>query len=626
MAHAERKADNAARELIRQGHWRPSSANAESRTVEVVWTTGADVTRQDPRSGAFFTERLHVPGANLDRLRAGAPLLDSHETQGVRNQLGVVDDAWIEQGRGVARVRFSERAADVFEDVASGVIRNVSVGYSRERERELDDVSADGLPIVLVDRWTPHELSFVTVGADHGAQVRAASPARKEDLRMPETENRNADNGAPPKRRANLDEVAEAIRSREILRACERVDLPIAFARTLIDQGLPLQEARARIIDAIADDPINDTEIDTRFSPGDNDSRAADFATDAAEGLLAREHVIRDVKSPHARQFSGMTFVEVAQRAAALHGTSLSGTRDKITLLKRAFNTSTTLADTVATFSSRSMMEAYQAAPRTFLDAFRQSSAPNFRNNERIRLSDAPALAEVAEGGTFAEVLLSDRKETYVVKKYGHILAFTFEAMINDDLSALTRQAERAGFSASTTESDVFWSLVTTNGNLSDATPIFDAGEGTLISGVALTADALEDAREAFRQRVTENAVALNLMPRYLFVAPDLERTAEKLLAAPRAFSTTDQTTVLSAAYAGNLELRVEPRLPAGDYLIAADYRQIDTLEFAWLSDRPGPWIESDVEFETMGIKYRVTDVFGAGALDRRGLLYNDAV
>ena len=596
-----------------EGIWRPQSANEASRSVEVVFSSGADVLRQS-MFGESYVERLRIDADSVDlsRLRTGAPVLDSHQRDGVRNVLGTVSDAWIEGDRGVARVRFSERAADVWNDVREGILRQVSIGYSRDAEVELDE-TINGVPVREVTRLTPYEISFVSIGADPHAQVRNHEVTTA--VRTPQEEEPQMEN--------NVLEIERA-RCAYIVENCERLGLPSEFRRELIDKGITRAEAAERILEHKASQPGQVEEIDHRIEPGDG-KRAKSFAEDAAEGLLVRERIIPDTKSPRAREFVTASFCDIAERSLSLAGVDHRTIRDKPSLFKRAFITSTTLADTLATFSTRSLMSGYEASPRTFVDAFRESVSRNFKPNERIRVSDTPALAVVAEGDNFQEVTLSDRKESFTVGKYGHILKYTIEALVNDDLGAIGREAERAGFAAATTESDVFWSVITTNGNMSDSTPIFDAGEGNLVTGVALTADALEDAREYFRTVTTENSVKLNLVPRFLFVAPNLERTAEKLVSPPVNHSTATLTDVLSNAYAGSLELRVESRLPAGDWMLAVDYRSVDTLEFAWLEGRRGVFVEQDGDFDSMGIKFRVADMFGAGAIDRRGVYYNDA-
>ena len=60
----------------------------------------------------------------------------------------------------------------IVADVAAGIIRNVSVGYSVE---EYHVVERDGAPDTYTAvRWTPLELSLVPIPADPSAQVRAA--------------------------------------------------------------------------------------------------------------------------------------------------------------------------------------------------------------------------------------------------------------------------------------------------------------------------------------------------------------------------------------------------------------------------------------------------------------------
>lgn len=155
-----------------------NSVDIAKRTADMTWTTGAAVMREDRFSGVRYMERLDVDkkSVNLDRLNAGAPLLDSHRSYGLANIIGVVEPgtARIKDGMGIARVRFSERESvePIFKDVASGVIRNVSVGYMVKRFEETMDKRSKMLTRTAVD-WEPMELSLVPVPADAGAQIRA---------------------------------------------------------------------------------------------------------------------------------------------------------------------------------------------------------------------------------------------------------------------------------------------------------------------------------------------------------------------------------------------------------------------------------------------------------------------
>lgn len=160
-----------------------NTVDVQARTVEVTFSTGATVRRsrwigwdtQVPFDEVLLVSREAV---NLDRLNAGAPALDSHSFWSTSSQFGVVENPRIEKGEGRARIRFVSKgideAADIlFEKVSEGIVRNVSVGYSID-DVEVKSPSKPGeVEQRIITRWTPQEISFVTVNADAGAQVRS---------------------------------------------------------------------------------------------------------------------------------------------------------------------------------------------------------------------------------------------------------------------------------------------------------------------------------------------------------------------------------------------------------------------------------------------------------------------
>lgn len=617
-------------EEAREASWRPESIDTENRTADVVWTTGADVARTDFWTGNRYIERLKVDedAIDLGRLTSGAALLDSHDRRSVRNQIGVVESARIEDGEGVATVRFSERADDIFQDVADGIIRKVSVGYVQD-ERQITE-NEDGPDLHEITRWTPYELSFVTVPADDGAQVRALEG--NEDMDNEQTRDAAApnDTGAASSEpnvihiadpaTAQKATTAERERVMYINETCDRLGLDADFKRGLIDAGTSRSDAAERIIEAKANDPSNDVEVDSRIEPDDG-SRRAELKELVGRGLMIRENIQgapQDIDEK-AKAFSFRHFLEVARQVAAVDGIHIPEGAGPREIAQRAI-TSVTLADTIALVSTRSLMQGYQAEPRTFVDIFRQTTINNFQPNQRIKLSDAPKLAVVAEGGTITEGTLSDRKEVFSVLKYAKILPFTFEMMVNDDLSALSRIPFMLGVAAGVTESDVVWGILETNANLSDATPIFDAGEDNLVTATPLTAAAIEAAREYFRTVAAENGTNMGLNPSFLVVGPDLETTAEKLLRAPSDYQTGTLANTLSERLRSSIILIVETRIPAGDWFLFTDSNRVDTLEYGWLAGTNGVQLETDEVFTNLDRKYRAVDIFGAGVLDRRGM------
>ncbi|MEO5333980.1 MAG: DUF3387 domain-containing protein [Magnetococcus sp. YQC-5] len=160
---------------IRSANFVSGTANAEARTVDMIWSTGATVRRRDWVTGQSYDETLSMNPScvDLSRLNGGAPLLDSHDASALDSILGVVERAWIEGGMGRATVRFSSRedVAPIFKDVQDGILRNVSVGYT-VRKYELTE-EAGKVPHWRAVEWTPLELSAVPLGADPGAGFRA---------------------------------------------------------------------------------------------------------------------------------------------------------------------------------------------------------------------------------------------------------------------------------------------------------------------------------------------------------------------------------------------------------------------------------------------------------------------
>lgn len=160
--------------VLREASVLPATLNPTKRTVELVWSTGAQVRRFDIL-GEYLEELDMSAGAvDLSRLNNGAPLLDSHDNTTLAAVVGVVERAWLSGSDGRAVVRFAEgdeRAEAIWRKVQQGVIRNVSVGYRVEAWKES---RRDGKRVLRAVKWTPLELSAVAVPADAGAGFRSA--------------------------------------------------------------------------------------------------------------------------------------------------------------------------------------------------------------------------------------------------------------------------------------------------------------------------------------------------------------------------------------------------------------------------------------------------------------------
>lgn len=155
------------------------AVHEDTRTVDLVFTTGADVVRYDWATGRKYLERLSLDPKHvrMSRLNAGAPLLNAHSAWALADQIGVVEEgtAVLAGKEGRATVRFSKRAdvEPIYQDVRDKIVRHVSVGY-RVHKFEETEGGKNGMPVRTAIDWEPYEISMVPMGADSGARVRSS--------------------------------------------------------------------------------------------------------------------------------------------------------------------------------------------------------------------------------------------------------------------------------------------------------------------------------------------------------------------------------------------------------------------------------------------------------------------
>ncbi|MBU1980418.1 MAG: phage major capsid protein [Gammaproteobacteria bacterium] len=126
----------------------------ERRTVE------ASLSSEQPvyRAGLGDEVLAHTPEA-VDLSRAPFPLITAHDHQTI--PVGIVEGVRLvgNKLRGTLRFGNSERASELWADVKSGIVRNLSIGY------QIIDYVQDGSTF-NVTRWQPYETSIVAIPAD----------------------------------------------------------------------------------------------------------------------------------------------------------------------------------------------------------------------------------------------------------------------------------------------------------------------------------------------------------------------------------------------------------------------------------------------------------------------------
>lgn len=635
----------------RAAEFAPSTLNMESRTVDVVWTTGAVVRRYGWDES--YDEELVVDPASvrLDRLNAGAPLLADHNTYtGIRGQIGVVEKAWLADGKGYATVRFSARedVAPIIQDVADGILRSISVGYRVHKfERtSAQDRKGNGkeVPLYRAVDWEPKEISIVSIPADVGAVIRAqednAHPvqvtcmegehttqetqtrAAQENTHMATQPTNEPGAAAEVRNQPSADVIAaEAIRAERTRAAEIRSRFQAAGlegADVAIERGDSVEAASASIFAALAARSAATPTVPA--APQANRLDADETRAAAIQNAIAHRAGADVELTDAAREYRGLSLAETARQFLAERGERVRGLAPAEVVRKafetRAVNETGDFPKLLGNVASRSLRQAYEAAPQTWRPLVRVMEVPNFKDNERISLSGFPEMLPVAEGAPYAEASLGDSFEKYRISRFGRVINITRQAVINDDLSAFSRIPMLYGAAAADCESDLFWNLFITDLTLmQDGNPLFHEDHNNILPAASLTVDNIGAARAALRKQRSPEGKALNLASRFLIVGSDNEHKAYKATGAI-APASADQVNPNA-----NLQVISEARIDAMSgtpWFLATAPGRIDTAEFAYLEGARGLQTETRREFETDNVQVKAFLECGVGLLEHR--------
>lgn len=637
-----------------KAYFQPETFNENDNTVELVWTTGAKVARFNYAVGRYSQElSLKKSDVRLDRLRAGAPVLNNHGTDffgGVKDLndvLGVVEKVELRKDadgnrKGFAVVRFSDREEirSIVSDIKKGILRNVSVGFIIHENEEMKP-DEDGTRNFRAIDWEPFELSIVAMPADAKAQVRSNGLVHncKFHLRGSEMENEETaptqvteDQKTMIRSEApaiDLDQVkreaAEAERNRvsQISRAVKIAGLSEEFSSKLIEDGVSLDQARSFIFDELEK---KDKTVATRSSHVAVVRDELDtFKSGVINALSHRANSRRTSLTEEGRQFRGMTMLRMAESFLNMRGVNtrnMSNQEIAGMVLRSGSHTTSDFPELLAEVARKTLRDSYDEAPQTFMPFVRDVEVADFKEISRVSLGDAPSLLEIKESGEYTAGSISEAAEKYFVKTYGRQIVFSRKMLINDDMDAFGRMPEKFGRSSRDLESQLIWDIVNANPVMADGNQLFSVAHGNLAgAGAAISVSTVGDGRTAMRQQKGLDGLRLNVSPVYLTVPTALETVAEQFTGQ----IVPDQAGNVNP-FSGRLKPLAEPRLDDNSltaWYLMADVAAVDMFEMARLIGESGPMLETMEDWDTDGLKMKVRYDLGAKAIDWRGMFKN---
>ncbi len=634
----------------------PKTVNADARTVEVVWTTGAKVLRSNWLDGQFWEElSLDPRHVRLGRLNNGAPFLMDHDGRSVAAVAGVVESARLEGSKGVATIRFVRAGVDpeadkLFEKVRDGIVQNISVGY-RIHKFEKQEGGEAKVPTFRATDWEPFEISAVSMGADDGAGFRSADATTNpcEFISLEQRNNMDPKDVKAPETAPVVDvnavreEAVKAERARVagINAACRVLGAGAdAASQKFIAEGKALDVVRAEVLEQLAQrsealPPAETAHVRATVTDDNRDK----FVRGVSAWLFEKSgrSEIAEAKRRNLPEFAkvetdggefrGMTLVDVARACLERAGVSTRSMYNRHEIVKRALQLrggAASISDFPILFENvlhKSMRAAYAVQPHTWRRWCGTDTVSDFRDAHRFLNGSFGTLPVVAEGGEYENLSIPDGEKLSIqTQKRGAIISVTDEMLINDDMGAMADLATRFGSTAGRSIDSSVYALLALNSGLgptmSDSQPFFHSNRANVSSASgAISVANLDKDRQTMRaQTDADGNDFLDLVPSILLVSPALYATAKVLNAAQFDHDGTEFQKP-SAVVGMFSDIIDSQRLTGTRRYVFTGAKEAFKVVFLEGTGE-GPTMETDSEFRTDGMSWKVKLYYKAVPFD----------
>ena len=560
---------------------------------------------------------------DLSRLQEIGVVLFNHDRDRVIGRvLDVRLDEVTRKLRATIQFDEDEESERIYQKVCSGTLRGVSVGYAVDvwESVEAGAKSSNGRftgPCEVATRWTPYELSIVSVPADATVGV-GRSYVENGDGNMDEQKNdidvkdqeREATQPAPlvnaeAERQAAVAE--ERARVREIGAMCRQFgvdDVPY------INDGMSAEAVRAAILDKLAQErkaqPVT-VQIDEMDK----------FRAAATDGLAMRAGMAVENSAPGAEEFRGKRMMRLAAECVERELGKSTHAMDDETIVREALTGTGAFPGILSNVAHKSMAQAYQSAPTTYQFWTAQGSNSDFKDATRYRLSEADTLEKLNESGEFQAGGVTEGAAKTSIATYGRMFSLTRQAIINDDMGALQQIPAIYGASARRMINKMVYKMLQSNPKVEGA-QLFHADHKNLCAE-DISIEGLAKMKAAMaKQKNIKGAEYLNIQPAFIICPVELEVQAAQLIS-----SVVDPTKANATPnpFANKMTVISEPELEdAKAFYLAAAAGIAPTIEVTSLNGNLTPTMERAEQFDTLGIKWRIYMDVGVNLLDYRGI------
>lgn len=332
----------------------------------------------------------------------------------------------------------------------------------------------------------------------------------------------------------------------------------------------------------------------------------------------------------------GITLRELIRLCASMEGKNVSPTFDNSTIAA-AFST-VSLPGILGNVANKKVLQSFNAQPVVATRLCRAGDLVDFKESERYRLTDVGDLELVADGGELKNGSLAEDRATNKLDTYGKVFTLTRQMIYNDDLGAFLNIPKGMGQRAARKIDQLFISRLLSNPTFTDGKALFHTDHGNYTTGSdgALSLESLEAARNKFLLATDSDGQPINVAPKFLFVPSCLDSAANRLVISPTVVGGGNVTPAFNVLSNYGLEVVSSPFLQVGcggktgsstGWYLFGDPEQVDTFEIGYLQGRRVPTVEQgDVNFNTLGMSFRVVFDIGVREQSYQGMSFNKGV
>lgn len=256
----------------------------------------------------------------------------------------------------------------------------------------------------------------------------------------------------------------ERQRCTEIRRIVMTAKLGNEVAETLITEGVTLDVARSRVIDAMASNSPT-PEMSHITVTADASDR---WRTGVSMALLGKARL----NGGERNEFTSLSLRELARSSLDLRGVKMQF-RSALDMVGAAFmsggmHTTSDFAFVLQNIASKSMLKGWEESQETFELWTDRGSVSDFKKTARVGLNLFPNLGKIEEGAEYTYGTMGDRGEEVVIATYGKLFALSRQAIINDDTDSFTKVPRAMGRAAKRTVGNLVYAVLTGNPAMSD--------------------------------------------------------------------------------------------------------------------------------------------------------------